>query len=238
MLHSELAALYRDQRGGAPSCWKKTFGCRCSSWGTAWSCSLSRYDSRLRKEKGPMIMLHMTPHQTFTFGLSRTCSMTLCCCCDPHIRTVCLFVRKFGSLPIPSSMSQAELCRRGLSWFQLLQNLHLIRIETQPLSENLLQSFSWHLQFPWSPTNWLPWTSDERHTDALYILIGDTLSTSSVPSQGAPSLQELVVPCVDPFCVWCCFLINTTLTMNLNSGLRAIFAWNDNRAPTVALEVA
>jgi hypothetical protein len=68
-----------------------------------------------------MIMLHMTQHQTFTFGLARTCSMTLCGCCYPHIRTLCLFtapassenmmfVRKLGSLPIRSSMSQAKLC--------------------------------------------------------------------------------------------------------------------------------
>jgi hypothetical protein len=84
-----------DQWGGTPSCWGKTFECRCSSWGKAQSCSISRHELPVTvfsaKKNGPMVMLHMTPYQTFTFGRSRACSMTLSGCCDPHIRTLCLF---------------------------------------------------------------------------------------------------------------------------------------------------
>jgi hypothetical protein len=89
---------------------------------------MSRYELPVTvfsaKKNCPMILLHMTSHQTFTFGLSRTCSMMLCGCCDPHIATLCLFtvsetskvalsenmmfVRKLGPLPIRSSMSQTK----------------------------------------------------------------------------------------------------------------------------------
>jgi hypothetical protein len=62
--------------------------------------------------------------------------------------------------------------------FQLLRNLHLVHIDTQPLSENLMHSCSWHQQFPWSTTNWLPWTSNERHADVWGVL-----SASSVQSR-------------------------------------------------------
>jgi hypothetical protein len=137
-------------------------------------------------------------------------------------------------------------------WFQLLQNLHLVRIETQPLLENLMHSCSWHLQFPWSPTNWLPWTSDECHMGVLYLLIGDT-SASSVPFQEAPSLQKHVVPCFDALCVWCYFLINMTkLPLHPHNGLKLrkphnsshlLLSWRHlcvkwQQAPTVAHEVA
>jgi hypothetical protein len=179
------------------------------------------------KKNGPIIMLHMTPHQTFTFGLSRTCSMMLCGCCDPHILTLCLvtapetwkvassvnmmFCRKAG-VPADSVKHVAGkiVSPRVVLWFQLLQDLHLVRIEAQPISENLMPSFSWHLQLPWSSTNWLPWTSDERHTDVLYVLIGDGLSASSVPFQDPPSLQKPVVPSFEPLCACCCFPMNTT----------------------------
>jgi hypothetical protein len=105
--------------------------------------------------------------------------------------------------------------------FQLLQNLNLVCIETQPLSESLMHSCSCHLQFLWSPTNWLPWTSDECHMDVLYLLIEDTLWASSMPFQDASRLQKLVVSCFDPLCVWCCFLINTTkLPVHPHNGLQ------------------
>jgi hypothetical protein len=182
-------------------------------------------------------MLHMTSQQTFTFGLSRACSMTLCGCYDPHIRTLCLFTawdmksvlvgkhdvcQKAGA----SADSVRHVTGKIVSpwvvlWFQALQNLHLVSIETQPRSENLMRSCSWHLQFPWSPTNWLPGTSDERHADVLYLLIGDTLSASPVSFQDAVSLQKLLVPCFDPLCVWCCFLINTMkLSLHPHNGLK------------------
>jgi hypothetical protein len=40
-------------------------------------------------------------------------------------------------------------------WFQLLQNLQLVRRGTQPLSENLMQCCSCDLQFSWGLTDWL-----------------------------------------------------------------------------------
>jgi hypothetical protein len=60
---------------------------------------------------------------------------------------------------------------------------------------------------------------DERPTDVLYLLIGDTLPVSSVPFQDAPSLQKLVVSCFDRLCVWCFFLLSTKLSLHPHSGL-------------------
>jgi hypothetical protein len=108
-----------------------------------------------------------------------------------------------------------------LLWFQLLQNLHLLRIETLLFSENLMHGCSWHLQFLWSPANRLPCTSDERHTDVLYILIGHTPLAYSLPFQDALSLQKFGVPCSDLLCVWCCSLITTAkLLFDPHNGLQ------------------
>jgi hypothetical protein len=136
-----------------------------------------------------MIMLHMTPHQTFTFGrlahVPWGCAVAVISISE---RYACLQhqvhekwpLRKTWCLSESFGLCRCQACHRQncVLWFQLLQNLHLVRIETQPLSEILLHSCSWHLQFPWGPMMWLPWTSDERHKDVLYLLIGDTLSAS------------------------------------------------------------
>jgi hypothetical protein len=63
------------------------------------------------KKNGPMIMLHMTPHHMFSLGLSHTCFMTLCDCCDLHIRILCLFTA-WETWKVASSESWG-LCQFG-----------------------------------------------------------------------------------------------------------------------------
>lgn len=92
----------------------------------------------------------------------------------------------------------------GLYWFGKACHRHNCVSEACPL---VSASCSWHLQFTWSLTNWIPWTLDECHVEGLYLLNGDT-SASTVPFQDTPSFQKLV-PCFDPLCTWCCFVMNT-----------------------------
>jgi hypothetical protein len=96
-------------------------------------------------------MLHMTPHQTFTLGLSRKCSMTHCGCCDPNIRTLCLFtapetwkvasseniifVRRIGSEYSVRRVTGKIVSPLVVLWFHLLQKLHLVCIETAAFRE-------------------------------------------------------------------------------------------------------
>ncbi len=43
------------------------------------------------KKKGPITLSCIRPHQTFTLGLSRSCSIATSGCSDPQMRTLCLF---------------------------------------------------------------------------------------------------------------------------------------------------
>jgi hypothetical protein len=153
------------------------------------------------------------------FRDARTYSVTLCGCCDPHFRTLCLFtapemlkvtssenmmfVGKMGSPPMRSSMSQTKMCRSGVP-----SGFNSCIICTLYAQRDTIAFGEAYAHFRESR---LPLTSDERHTDVLCLLIGVMLSVSSVPFQGAPSLRKLVL-CFDPLCFHCCSLINTTGT--------------------------
>jgi hypothetical protein len=211
-----------DQWGGAPSCWKKTFaaGAPAEERRRAVACPGMSYLCQSSPQNRLMIMLHMTPHRRSLSG----CLAHAPWRCAAAVITIS---ERYACL----QHQRREKCPRWKTWWlseiwglcQLDQTYHwqncvavscpLVSApaeSAQPLLENLMHSYSWHVQFPWSPTNWHPWTTDERHTDVLYLLVGDTLSAPSVPFQDAPSLQKFVVPCFDPLWVWYCFLINTT----------------------------
>jgi hypothetical protein len=115
-----------------------------------------------------------------------------------------MFVRKLGSLPVWWSLSQAKSCC-------CCRICTCMQRDTAAFREP-------YVHFLWSPTNWLRWTSNKRHMDFLYILIGDMLA-GPMPFQDTPSLQKLVVPCFDPCCIWGCFLINTILPLHIHNGL-------------------
>ena len=120
----------RLQCGGAPSCWKITWDCSSATWGYKNCSSMSWYTRPVIDfswmKKGPIILLFIRLHQTFTFGLSRMCEfcipqiLTLCWLTDPDAWNAASsenekFPRNWGSLSIRSNISIVNACRRGLA---------------------------------------------------------------------------------------------------------------------------
>lgn len=194
-------------------------------------------------------MLHMTPHQTFIFGLSCTCSMMLCGCHDPHILKftafACLQHQRHEKWPCWKTwclleswvfyrFSQACHRQKCVAMGCLLvvapaKSAPFMHRETTAFREPYAHLFM-ASAFPVKPDRLTSLDLEEHHTDVLYLLVGDALLASSMPFLDTPSLQKLVVPCFYPFCVWCCFLINTTkLPLHPHNGLKLRKPHNNSR---------
>jgi hypothetical protein len=73
---------------------KKELGCRCSSWGTVQSCSMSRYQlpvTVLSKEKWPDDHAAHDAIPNIQFQALSHMFHDALQCCDPHIWMLCLF---------------------------------------------------------------------------------------------------------------------------------------------------
>ena len=179
----------------------------------------------LLKKKGPVTLLCIRPHQTFTLWLpcsfweeEREKKKTLRFLWAPDVDNVssnytrgvkgCL-IRKTNTLKITVvfiNLTQNLCTKRSSSrtviWLQGLHNLHFICIQFLPFVQNLNYCTLRNVKLVWGMTRWSTRTALKGLTHSINSLITHTGPATSAKVTNTATLYKLWIPHFDAFNIW------------------------------------